>query len=166
MNAEMVRDLFTYDPSDGILRWRKVISSHLTGDVAGTRKKRAHAGYIEVRHEGKFYMAHRLIFLWMTGRWPDPQIDHVNRDGYDNRWCNLREATAAQNAANRKVSTLNKLKLKGAIKVTRFGVTKYEARIRVNGKQLHLGRYDTAQEAHLAYVKASEAHFGEFSRPQ
>jgi len=165
VDTEKVRALFDYDPTTGILRWRQAVSCHQAGDVAGSRKRRPHTSYIEIRYGGRFYMAHRLVFLWMTGRWPNPQVDHINRDGFDNRWCNLREASASQNAANRKVSSLNKLKLKGVIRVTRFGVTKYEARIRVDGKQHHLGRYGSAQEAHAAYIRAAEQKFGEFARP-
>jgi hypothetical protein len=100
----------------------------------------------------------------MEGRWPEPQIDHRNKNMADNRWGNLREATASQNAANKSMLPANKEGAKGVVKVTRFGVAKFEARIRVDGKQIHLGRFDTRQEAHAAYCNAAEKHFGVFAR--
>ena len=162
MDAELVRDLFNYDPETGLLRWRKAVSRHAAGAVAGT--VRGDKRYIEVRCAGKYYGAHRLAFLWMTGRWPNPEIDHINQDGTDNRWSNLREATKAQNAANRRVAKTSQTGLKGVIRVTRDGITKFEARIRLNGKQKHLGRYETGQEAHQAYVRAAEQAHGAFAR--
>jgi hypothetical protein len=99
----------------------------------------------------------------MEGRWPEPETDHDNRDGLDNRWKNLREATKSQNAANRKVATTNKSGLKGVIAKTRYGVTKYEALIRLDGKRKHLGRFSTPQEAHAAYVAAAEVYHGKFA---
>ena len=161
MDAQLVRELFAYDPETGLLRWRVNISKHKAGAVAGTRSSR---GYLSVRYKGRHYLAHRLAFLWMEGRWPEPQIDHRNKNMADNRWGNLREATASQNAANKSMLPANKEGAKGVVKVTRFGVAKFEARIRVDGKQLHLGRFDTRQEAHAAYCNAAEKHFGVFAR--
>lgn len=161
MDAAQVRELFDYDPETGLLRWRIAISSHKPGEVAGRSK--AHR-YIEIRFEGRWYTGHRLAFAWMEGRWPDPEVDHKNGDKLDNRWSNLREATKSQQAANRKLACTNKVGLKGVIRVTRYGVTKFEARLRIDGKQHHLGRFETAQEAHAAYVVAAEKYHGQFAR--
>jgi hypothetical protein len=162
VDAEKVKELFDYDPETGILRWRVSIGSRGKGSVAGTPS--SDGRYLAVRYKGKYYQVSRLAFLWMIGRWPEPEADHQNLDKLDNRWCNLREATKSQNAANRAALHTNKVGFKGVIRVTRYGVTKYEARIRVNGRQQHLGRFDTAQEAHQAYVIAAEAAHGNFAR--
>lgn len=163
MDAEKVKELLDYDPETGIFRWKINISAHRAGSVAGSPSSGMR--YLAVRYKGKEYAAHRLAFLWMTGAWPEASLDHINGDKVDNRWKNLREATPSQNAANRSVTWVNKVGLKGVIRVTRYGVTKYEARIRVNGKQQHLGRFDSAQEAHQAYIAAAEAAFGVFAHP-
>lgn len=162
MDAELVRKLFDYSPDTGVLRWKINISRHRAGAVAGI--VRGDKRYIEVRYRGSWFAAHRLIFLFVEGRWPEPEVDHENRDGCDNRWDNLREATRAQNAQNRRVAKTNKVGLKGVLVVERYGVKKFEARIRIAGKQKHLGRFDTAQEAHMAYVREAEKHYGPFAR--
>jgi hypothetical protein len=161
MDADLVRALLDYDPETGLFRWRQNISRHRAGAVAGSQSTK---GYMEVRYKGKFYLAHRLAFLWMTGRWPNPMVDHINGDGADNRWCNLREASATQNAANRKLAVTNKLGMKGVIAKERGGVVKYEALIKIDGKQKHLGRFNTPQEAHAAYIKAAEQVHGDFAK--
>ena len=161
MDAQLVRKLFDYDPETGLLRWRVNISKHAAGAVAGSRSSR---GYISIRYEGRHYLAHRLAFLWMEGRWPEPQIDHRNKNVVDNRWGNLREATASQNAANKHVLPMNKVGMKGVVLIERYGVSKFEAKIRVAGRQIYLGRFETAQEAHAAYCNAAEKHFGAFAR--
>jgi hypothetical protein len=49
----------------------------------------------------------------MTGEWPKTQIDHINLDKADNRWCNLREATQSQNFANTRILASNGSGFKG-----------------------------------------------------
>jgi len=110
ITAARARELFDYNPENGELRW-KVSDRGRTGCIAGwvwrnNRGKTTSYRYVEVGNKG--YPAHRLIWLMMTGEWPDPLIDHINRDGLDNRWTNLREATAALNASNRGIRKDNK----------------------------------------------------------
>ena len=165
MEASTVRELFDYDPNTGVLLWKVDISRWKAGQIAGRQKESTgRRRYIEVRYEGKWLTAHRIAVAWMTGEWPDEQVDHINGDGLDNRWSNLRQATSSENSQNRKMPNTNQVGMKGVIRVTRYGTTKFEARIRVNGKQLHLGRFETAQEAHAAYCNAADKHFGAFAR--
>lgn len=49
---------------------------------------------------GKIYKHHRIIWLWMTGEWPEGLIDHRDRDAMNNRWGNLRDATPSINSHN------------------------------------------------------------------
>lgn len=165
MEIDQVRTLFDYEPATGFLRWRVRRSRHAAGAVAGTMKiKHGKQWYVQVRFEGQWFAAHRLAFAWMTGRWPEHQIDHINLDRADNRWANLREATASQNSANRGAARTSKTGVKGVIVVERYGVKKYEARIRIDGKQKHLGRFDSAQEAHRAYILAAGERHQLFAR--
>ncbi len=88
-------------------------------------------------------------------------IDHINGNGLDNRKSNLRVCTHAENIRNQRRSALNRSGYKG---VTVQG-KRYSARIRVEGRQRHLGIFDTAVEAALAYDNAARRHFGEFASP-
>lgn len=165
MEASEVRDLFNYNPETGVLTWRVTVSAHKAGSVAGTKTTR---GYICVRYDGKYYLAHRLAVAWMTGQWPKAQTDHVDRDTTNNKWRNLREATASENAANRKVAATNKLGLKGVIRRNgaQFRHAPFEAYLRKDGVKYYLGRFLTAEEAHKAYIDAAAEHHGQYSRPR
>lgn len=76
------------------------------------------------------------------------EIDHINGDGLDNRRTNLRVVTHRQNANNFRKHRNGKLP--GAT----FGCGNWQARIYVSGKRLHLGRFKTQEDAHIAYLKA------------
>lgn len=81
---------------------------------------------------------------------PDTMVDHINQDKLDNRRSNLRLATKSLNALN-SAKTKSKAGYRGVM--ARQGKGKpYSARITVRGKQIHLGCFDTALEAHEAYL--------------
>lgn len=145
----LVRHLFEYDKDSGVLIRRVTSGSARKGTKAGTLTQ---YGYIQVRVDGRFYLAHRLIWLHVHGVWPDQCLDHVNGVTNDNRYINLRTATYSENGQNKVVQTNNRLGLMG---VTYDKDRKsYRAHIRINNKQIFLGRYPTGQEAHEAYLKA------------
>lgn len=86
-------------------------------------------------------------------------VDHKNGNPLDNRWENLRLATAAQNRANCKMKANKPIPLKGVT----FHKGRYMAQLRVQGKKSpFLGYFDTAEEAHKAYVEAARIAHGEF----
>lgn len=88
--------------------------------------------------------------------------DHINGDRLDNRRCNLRVVTKLQNAQNRGNNWNSLSKYKGvAWKVEN---NKWQARIRINLKQYHIGLYDTEEEAAAAYNQAAILHHGQYAR--
>jgi hypothetical protein len=87
-------------------------------------------------------------------------IDHINGDKLDNRKSNLRVLTCSQNAMNRGPQTNNSSGYKGV--VYDRSRNKWKAEIGVNKKRIHLGRFDSAEEAALAYNQASFKYHGEF----
>jgi hypothetical protein len=150
-----LRELLHYDPETGGFRWRirsgnDVHLGHLAGNV-------------QISIDRRSYRAHQLAWFYMTGRWGRPMIDHRDGDSTNNRWTNLRRATASQNGANRRRPRHNISGFKGAY-LCRSG--KWRARIRRNGLAIHLGNYSTPQAAHAAYVTAARKLFGEFARTE
>jgi hypothetical protein len=97
-------------------------------------------------------MAHRLAWCIAYGEWPSLEIDHINGDAGDNRLCNLRNVDRATNAQNkRRAQCTNKSGIQG---VETHAVGRLSASVWVGGKRVYLGRFDTAEEAHAAYVAA------------
>jgi hypothetical protein len=164
MTAERVRELLDFDPQTGRFVWKvQLCGTALVGSEAGTIYKNGRR-YIAIGR--RRYFASRLAWLHFHGEWPPGQIDHRNLNRDDNRIENLRVATSAQNSANRGVLRSNLLGVKGVGISTRRTrrPQRYRARIRVNGKLLHLGYFDTPEAANDAYFAAARLHFGDFAR--
>lgn len=172
LTANRVRALVDYDARTGVFIWRLQADARtppekrwnrlFAGRVAGTTDRR---GYLRIKVRGTYYGGHRLAWLWMTGDWPPEDIDHVNKNPSDNRFCNLRLASRSQNQANVSAKSHNKLGLKGVCRRTLPGYTKpYHAQIKKDGKVRSLGHYASAEEAHEAYVRAAKDTHGEFWR--
>jgi hypothetical protein len=160
MTYEELTQRLKYDPATGVLTW-----------IAGGRYDRyagKPAGSVEVQgyivislgpeKNKNRVKAHRLAWLLMTGSWPDREVDHINGDRADNRWSNLRLATDAEQARNRRLAGNNSTGHKG-VSLKRG---RYVARITVNGRTHHLGYFATADEAAEAYTRAAASLFGAF----
>jgi hypothetical protein len=71
-------EFLRYDPSAGLIIWRKHYSSVLAGEIAGSPK--TSTGAIHIGIFNKVYLAHRIA--WALYHWRDPHpfmIDH--KDG-------------------------------------------------------------------------------------
>lgn len=155
--AELHRVL-RYNPFTGTFMWRDSRNNRVhVGDIAGNIQRKR---YKAICLNYQLYFAHRLAFLYMRGSIPQ-EIDHIDGDGLNNRWLNIRECTHSQNAANRGPTRNNKLGLKG---IRRGENGKYLAQIKVNGKQIHLGTFDTSEAAARAYRHTAKQIYGSFAR--
>lgn len=115
------------------------------------------AGYLVVWVNKKLLRVHRIIWYMMTGQWPSKQIDHINGNRSDNRWCNLREVTHTENQQNqKKPSKNNKSGYLGVSWCTQK--LKWRANLYINSKQTHLGFFDDPKEAHECYLTAKKTH--------
>lgn len=149
LNQDTLRRLLRYDPETGVFTWLVSTGRRCKiGDVAGSVDSH---GQRVIGVQGRNYKAHRLAWLYMTGAWPEDQIDHRNGERADNRWANLRDATHSLNQQNqRKARANNRTGLLGV----RARQGKFEAAIGAGGKQKYLGSFSTPEEAHAAYLKA------------
>jgi len=159
ITLEQLRSLVYYDPVAGVFTWLVDGRAYKYGDVAGYYNEAN--GYVRLTFKKVQYYAHVLAWFYMTGAWPEKEIDHEDTDGSNNKWKNLRLATPAQNGANKKIAKRNKTGYKG---VTPYGKSKFLAQLTRGGKLLKIGVFGSAAAAARADdSKAREIH-KEFAR--
>ncbi len=115
--------------------------------------------------ERKRFRMHHLV----NGRPPEGMVtDHINGNPLDNRKENLRFCTQAENIRNMKRAIDNRSGYKGVSYDSRRSKQKnpWRARIKFNYKQIELGCYPTAKEAHAAYQEGAKLYFGDFVRSE
>lgn len=161
LTPERLRELLAYDRDTGLLTWKFSRRKTKAGQVAGYRDP---LGYVRISVDDQTYLAHRLAWLHVFGRWPSGMIDHKNGDPSDNSLNNLREASPSQNRMNCRRHSNNACGLKGVC----YDKSKkrWDARISVGGRQRRIGRFVSAEAAHAAYVAASIKHYGQFARTE
>jgi hypothetical protein len=153
LTVQRLREALRYEPDTGDFFWiAKTSKRTVVGTQAGHLQR---MGYVHITVDKERYCAHRLAWLYVYGVWPEKFIDHINGIRSDNRIHNLRDVTGSVNQQNQrrcqKSSTIGTL-----------GVSphhgKFQARIRLNYKITYLGRFDTPELAHAAYLEAKRKH--------
>jgi hypothetical protein len=140
-------NLFSYDADSGALT-RATIGKRADWVMS--------IGYRAVYVLGKQLYAHRVIWRMIHGDVPE-EIDHINGDRADNRLCNLRGVSKAQNALNKRPSRRNS---SGATGVHWSGASqKWTAEIQASGVREYLGVFSSKDDA-IAARKAAEARLG------
>ena len=158
LTYERAHEVLIYDPETGALNWRIGRPGAPLGALVGTRTA---DGYTQVEIDYRLYRAHRVIWLMQTGKWPKHHIDHKNGMRADNRWKNLREATPAQNARNRRP---HKDSGSGRVGVTFAKASaKWQAYIGIENRTVSLGHFAQIEDAIAARVAAEREFFGEFA---
>lgn len=157
LKSEEIKKLLSYNPETGEFHWvvkrKGTDKSKRAGTINGL-------GYRQITIDGKSYLESRLAWLYMTGEWPENEIDHINNIRDDNRFCNLRAATSSQNKANTKrEKTINKDLPRGVTKHK----GKYQSQSSKDGKTVYIGRFETIDEAKKAYDEYVSKEFGEYS---
>jgi hypothetical protein len=158
--VEAVRRLLYYDAYRGLWQYHECGPRRTKAWFAGAAEPKSR--YLRIQIGARKYLAHRLAWLWMKGRWPKDEIDHIDGDRANNRWSNLREATHTENTRNGVRRTTNTSGFKGV--TLKNG--KWRATIRAEGRYIHLGYFPTADEAAAAYREASARFHGEYGRLQ
>jgi hypothetical protein len=160
IDRDYVMRMLEYNAETGVFTWKSPPRHHprMLGKEAGC----ASTGYTLIRIRGAKIKAHRLAWLVAYGEIPSKDIDHINGDPLDNRISNLRLASNPQNQANRRRNA-GKDTPKG-VRRTQSG--KYQARIRVAGKAINIGVFDTESLASNAYFVEAKKYYGEFARSE
>ena len=152
MNQSELKDTFSYDPNVGDFIRLKSPRGDRVGKVAGATDSH---GHIQIKIKGKLYLAHRLAWLYMTGSFPDHQIDHIDHNRSNNKWDNLRPVSNATNCKNRGMHSKN---TSGHVGVGYHKlIGKWMAYATVNYKR-ELSYHDTKEEAITARQEMSERH--------
>lgn len=116
-----------------------------------------YAGRKNIGNSSRTIAMHRIIMNAPKGM----DVDHINHDTLDNRKCNLRVCTHAQNLANSRIAKNNKSGYKGVS----FNAKelRWRANIRVNNKPMLLGVFKSKLEAARVYNEAAKKYFGKFA---
>lgn len=133
------------------------------------KKGKYNTRFYAVRHDyssgkDKLIYIHRIILERMIGRKleNDEDVDHVNHNGLNNTRDNLRLSTHAENVHNQSIYQKPKSsKYKGVC--WNKQAKSWQAYIKTDGKHIHLGYFDSEEEAAFVYNQAAKRYFGEFA---
>lgn len=144
-------DVLDYCPTTGLFSWRVTLSNRAqAGAPAGVPGRR---NYATISIDGVSYRAHKLAIYWYSGIYPFEDVDHKDGDPRNNRLLNLRAAGARINVENRRGASKNNAS--GLLGVYQCKTTgRWRSSIRARGQVYRLGRFDTPEEAHQAYLEA------------
>jgi hypothetical protein len=151
------QEFFEY--KDGSLYWKKTIASRAKkGNKAGSLYD---TGYLMVGIKGKYYAVHRIIFMMQNGYLPI-EVDHIDGNKLNNKIENLRPATVAQNAQNRKLVKTN---TSGVKNVSWSKVrNKWVVSILCNNSKNYIGAFDDLELADLVAQEARNKYHGSYAR--
>ena len=172
-SPEMLRKLLRCDPDAGKLYWRQrtpdmFTSGKSTAERVCTRWNTRYAGkealtakngegYLHGKIFKRSISAHRVIWAITHGGWPLNQVDHISGDTADNRIANLRTVTNQENGLNQKLARNNTSGVCGVFWDKSFD--RWVAKIKVAGKQMHIGCFIDKSDAIVAR-KSAEVKYG------
>lgn len=157
LTQDRLKELLHYDPETGHFTWLVARGRSSANSRAGTPHSH---GYLHTQIDGSRRYNHQLAFLYMTGEAP-PEVDHINRDKSDNRWHNLRPASRRDNMGNVGRQSNNTSGHRGVTWYKRYA--KWRASGKRDGLPVHLGYFNSLEEAAAVAQKWREDNFGVFA---
>lgn len=157
ITQERLKELLHYNPDTGIFTNRITRSSNaIIGNVSGCVYNSNGKTYRLIRIDNTNYRVHRLAWLYITGSFPNKNIDHIDGDGTNNKFSNLRSVDQQENQRNKRKYANNKSGLSGVF----FNRTleKWEAHIGIHGRRKYLGVFDDKFEA-ICAKKSAESKY-------
>lgn len=159
LTQERLKQVLYYNPHVGVFVWKNDGRRVRRGQTAGGAHKGR--GYIKVTVDGKSYSAHLLVWLYVHGKFPVGQIDHIDGDRSNNLLLNLREVEPAQNSWNAKTPKSNTSGYKGVFQDGATG--KYRGQVRHSGKRYWTKPLDSMAEAAAELMVMREALHCDFA---
>lgn len=164
-----LKSLLSYSSDTGLFVWKKREVIDQYAKSFNTRRAGREAGAILSRQGTKQYkirriiisfnkrpynfVAHRLAWLYMTGEWPENEIDHIDGNALNNKFDNLRDVDRQENQRNDSVRSDNKSGFTGVNWHKRDEI--WNVNIRVSNKSIHIGYFKDKQDAIDARKKAN-----------
>lgn len=154
-----LKELLHYCPKTGIFTWKKNRRGHaISGCPAGScTTMRDGKSYVRIRVDGECFLAHRLAMLYMQSNFPKQEVDHIDGNGCNNIFTNLRCVSPQNNKRNKRLYTSNNSGCSGVTWKRTLG--RWRSVIYVCSKQIHLGYYNHIEDA-IAARKAAEVKYG------
>lgn len=159
LTQERLKEVLEYNTHTGEFTWKVAVAKRIkVGEVAGCHHRPGHpnSNGWKITVDKRTYCAHRLVWLYVHGRFPDNLIDHINGNNLDNRLVNLREATHSQNSQNFRQATKRSTTGLLGVRIHKYkgAIVSFWSSIRVDGELQYLGSFKTPEEAHEAYLEA------------
>jgi len=146
-----IKEKFIYDCESGIVRWKEIPKyGRPNSGILGTKSISHKITYLKANLFGRSVFVHRIAWFLYYNEWPVLNIDHIDGNGLNNRINNLRHVTTRENQNNRIIHRNGRLVGCSYHKLAK----KWMARIRCGQQRIHLGLFNTEQEAHERYLQA------------
>ncbi len=157
ISQQRVMELFVYDPQTGVFTRRINRRAGRAGAVAGCRSV---DGYWQISIDGSAYKAHRLAWLYVYGKWPDHQIDHIDGNKLNNSIANLRDVPQSTNMLNiSKPGSSNSTGYRGVRLDRKSGSFAFD--VKVGGRCATRVGFGNAAAAHQGYLLMKEIMINE-----
>ena len=157
---ETIRERFYYD--NGVVRVKKAGQwKGKKDEVAGSARPKDSRIIIQVKRQRLF--AHQIVWLLFNEDLPENSIDHADTDCTNNHIENLRAASRSEQQRNKPIQVNNSTGFKGVSFRSCVKAKPWRAAITVANKVKHLGYFETATKAAVAYDMAAKKHFGAFA---